>query len=488
MGGALDRVMAYFEQISSIPRCSKDEARVAAWIRGWADENKFPWQADAVGNLVIRVPGRGAGAGAPTLVLQGHMDMVCEKTPDSPHDFAKDPLTLITEGEWLHADRTTLGADNGIALALAMAAATDETLVHPPLELLFTVDEETGLTGAEQLGENMFTGKVLINIDSEDEGVFTVGCAGGQHVEISLDLTHERVATGGENEDLAVWEVSVGGLHGGHSGVDIHRNRASANLVLAGTLKALREFTPLRLQAFAGGSAHNAIARDARAVVVAPSGGAEALQEKLAEYQKRCRSTHAHTDVDLHIELAPVEEKASTEALSLAETDKVLAFILAMPHGVAGLSAAWPGVVETSANLSRVTLDGGRFSILSSLRSSDMSRLDEITARVCAIAHLAGARADADKRYPAWEVDLESDLLARCRRLYGELFGTEAEVTVMHAGLECGVIGAKYEGLEMISIGPTLEFPHSPQERLHLPAVERVWFFLEALLKDYAAG
>jgi dipeptidase D len=481
MGRSLDRIMAYFEKISGIPRCSKDEARVAAWIRQWAAENQFSCEADAAGNLVIRVPGRGNGDGAQPLILQGHMDMVCEKTPDSPHDFSKDPLKLITAGEWLHADRTTLGADNGIALALAMAAATDETLVHPPLELLFTVDEETGLTGAEKLGENLLAGKVMINLDSEVEGVFIVGCAGGQHVDMELALTPQPV-----DAPVETWEILVGGLHGGHSGVDIHRNRANANLVLAHALSSLQAVAPLRLQSFSGGSAHNAIARDARAVVVAPRGGAAALGKRLAECEARWRATYAQTDSDLYIRHAAVSGEAAAPALSLAETKRVLAVIMAMPHGVAGLSTAWPGEVETSGNLARVTLVGERLTLLSSLRSSDMTRLDEMTARVCAIARLAGARVRTDKRYPAWAVDLESKLLARCRKVYADLFAAEAEVAVMHAGLECGVIGAKYAGMEMISIGPTLEFPHSPQERLHLPAVEKVWGFLEALLKDYA--
>lgn len=482
MGRSMERVMAYFEKISSIPRCSKDEARVAAWIQAWADENRLSWKSDPAGNLVVQVPGRGVGDHLAPLILQGHMDMVCEKTPDSAHDFSKDPLTLITEGEWLHADRTTLGADNGIALALAMAVATDETLVHPPLELLFTVDEETGLTGAEQLGEDMLTGRVLINLDSEVEGTFTVGCAGGQDVEVEISLSPGPV-------DLpeACWEVTVGGLHGGHSGVDIHRNRANANLVLAHTLKALGEVAPLQLQTFTGGSAPNAIARDARAVVLAPRKSAEALTQKLALCEKRWQTTFADADPKLHIRLQAVEAPASAGALNTAETQKVLALILAMPHGVAGLCAAWQGVVETSANLARVSLEGDRLTLIGNLRSSDMSRLEEITAKVFAVAHLAGAQARIDKGFPAWEVDLDSDLLARSQKLYRSLFSKEAKVEVMHAGLECSVIGAKYGGMEMISIGPTLEYPHSPQERLHLPAVEKVWAFLVALLKDYAA-
>ncbi|MDJ0781990.1 MAG: beta-Ala-His dipeptidase [Desulfosarcinaceae bacterium] len=482
MGRPLDRVMNYFQQISRIPRCSKQEAQVSAWIRQWADDNGYRWQADAAGNLVIQVPGRGGGETSAPVILQGHMDMVCEKTPDSPHDFSKDPLTLITQGEWLHADRTTLGADNGIALALAMAAATDETNVHPPLELLFTVDEETGLTGAEKLETDMLTGKVMINIDSEDEGTFTVGCAGGQHVDIHLTLSTDAVATSEE-----VWDVTVGGLHGGHSGVDIHRNRANANLVLAQTLKAIRADIPMRLVAFEGGSAHNAIARDARAVIATPLGKAGLLGQTVAACEALWQKHYASTDGDLFAKLGTPTDAAAARALSVTNTDTVLALILALPHGVAGLSAVWRGVVETSANLARVDLREDRLSLLCSLRSSDMGRLDEITTRVNAIAELAGAQASATKRYPAWEVDLESDLLARCRRIYADLFAREARVEVMHAGLECGVIGAKYPGMEMISIGPTLEHPHSPQERLNLPSVERVWSFMAALLRAYAA-
>jgi dipeptidase D len=362
-----------------------------------------------------------------------------------------------------------------------MAVATDDTLVHPPLELLFTVDEETGLTGAEKLGENLLTGKVMINLDSEVEGVFIVGCAGGQHVDVALALNPQPV-----DAPVEIWEILVGGLHGGHSAVDIHRNRANANLVLAHTLSSLRADAPLRLQTFSGGSAHNAIARDARAVVVTPPGEAAALGKRLAECEARWRATYAQSDSDLWIRLTAAAGDVEARALSLAETEQVLAVIMAMPHGVAGLSTVWPGVVETSGNLARVTLAGERLTLLTSLRSSDMARLDEITLRVSAIARLAGAQVRTDKRYPAWAVDLESDLLARCRAVYADLFSAEAEVAVMHAGLECGVIGAKYAGMEMISIGPTLEFPHSPQERLYLPAVEKVWGFLVALLKDYA--
>jgi dipeptidase D len=482
MNRSIDRVMAYFEKISSIPRCSKDETRVAAWIKQWADENQFAWKSDTAGNLVIQVPGRGASDQAPPIILQGHMDMVCEKTPDSPHDFKKDPLTLITVGEWLHADRTTLGADNGIALALAMAAATDTGLVHPPLELLFTVDEETGLTGAEKLGPDMLSGKVLINMDSEIEGTFIVGCAGGQDMEVSMTVKPEEV-----HPPMACWEITVGGLHGGHSGVDIHRNRANANLVLADTLKVLGKVAPLQLRSFIGGSAHNAIPRDARALVIAPRDGAQALEEQLAACRAGWQAAFAHTDANLEIKLQAVTSPAFDKALNLSETQKVLALILAMPHGVAGLSNIWQGVVETSGNLARVQLEGDRLTLMCSLRSSDESRLDEIAARVSAVAHLAGAQTCVVKRYPAWEVDLDSDLLARCRKRYSALFSEEANVEVMHAGLECGVIGAKFAGMEMISIGPTLEHPHSPQERLHLPAVGKVWDFLEALLKDYAA-
>jgi dipeptidase D len=301
-------------------------------------------------------------------------------------------------------------------------------------------------------------------------------------VEIGLSLTPEAVET-----PMACWEITVGGLHGGHSGVDIHRNRANANLVLAHSLMALREVVPLRLQSFAGGSAHNAIPRDARALVLAPQDGIQALQDTLAACEGRWQATFAKTDANLRIGRQAAKPINSGKALNAAETLKTLALILSLPHGVAGLSTVWPGSVESSGNLARVHLDGGRLTLMCSLRSSDMSRLDEITAKVSAVAHLADAQVRFDKRYPAWEVDLDSDLLARCRKLYRELFSEAAKVEVMHAGLECGVIGAKVEGMEMISIGPTLEYPHSPQERLHLPAVEKVWVFLKALLKDYAA-
>ncbi len=477
MDAATRNVIGYFEQVSRIPRRSRQEAAIARWLEGWAHERGLATRRDAVGNLLIAAPGNHGLEERDTVVLQGHLDMVCEKTPDSPHDFSKDPISLVYEGEWLTADRTTLGADNGIAIAMAMAILDDADAAHPPLELLFTIDEETGLTGATGLSPDLLTGKTLLNIDSEDEGVLTVGCAGGRQTDITFPLTLEATPAG-----LSAFVVGVSGCKGGHSGVDIHEERANANVIVARALEALAGAADARLARVDGGTAHNAIPRDAKALVALPAARVAAAEAALANLQAALRGEYTPQDVEVTLTLTPAD--MPQRVLSAAAQGRLVAMLLALPHGVAATSRAIEGLVQTSNNLAtiRTDLDEGVVALVSSQRSSIKSQLDALSRKVEVVAELAGAAAVTDPGYPGWEPNMGSPLLAHCRKVYRDSFGKEPVVEIIHAGLECGVIGSKYPGMDMISFGPTIKYPHSPDEKLHLPSVGMVYAYLKAIL------
>lgn len=478
-----DRIIDCFRTINTIPRCSKNEAQISAWLCRWAESRGLPFQQDSAGNVVIRVPGIPAATAAPPVVLQGHMDMVCEKTADSAHDFTTDPIQMTTEGEWIKASGTTLGADNGIALAMALTLAAEGRTPRPPLELLFTVDEETGLTGANHLAPGFIEGRILLNLDSEVEGVFTVGCAGGRDNEITLPLAPAELPPG-----LKVAALSVEGLRGGHSGVDIHEQRANAIVLLARCLLAAAEGSEIRLIGIEGGKAHNAIPRRAVCRLACALDKVGELADLAARMADVFREEFGETEPDLKVALAAEETAGAEEkALSPGQTTRVSHLLCALPHGVQGMSRVIPALVETSANLATATLQDQDLKVVTSQRSNVMSRLEEITAKIDAVAMLAGAACRHINAYPAWQPEMGSPLLARCREVYKRLNGRSPKVEVIHAGLECAVIGDRFAGMDMISFGPTIENLHSPAERLHLPSVGRVWEFLTALLASFAA-
>ncbi len=473
-------ILSCFEQISAIPRGSKDEERIAEWLAAWAREQGFEVQVDRVRNTLIRVPGSPGYEGSPTVVLQGHMDMVCEKTPDSEHDFSTDPIRLVYDGEWLRADRTTLGADNGIAIAMAMVAALDRESPHPPLELLFTVDEETGLTGAISLEPGFIAGKLLVNIDSEDEGVFTVGCAGGVDSSSRVPVEREAPPAG-----WTACELSAGGMKGGHSGIDIALGRANAIRVLGRTLRALGQGgIDLRIAELTGGSAHNAIPRDARALLLLPEAAVEPARAIAAECGRICAGEFQTTDPELAVSLERSSEGAPTRALDAASTGKAIDLMLAMPHGVEAMSSEIEGLVQTSDNLARVDLVEDAIEILTSQRSSVVSELHALSDRIEGVARLAGGEGHRSEGYPPWTPNMDSPLLARSLALYERMYGKKPVVEVIHAGLECGLIADRNPGMDMISIGPDIRDPHCPDERVHVGSIGRVWDFLAALLAD----
>ncbi len=472
-------ILDYFEQINAVPRCSKNEAALCRWLQAWGKERGFADATDAAGNLVLRLPAGPGAERAPTVVIQAHMDMVCEKTPDSDHDFSRNPIRSVRKGDWLMADRTTLGADNGIAIAYALAVADHSDLRRPPMELLFTVDEETGLTGVKQMGKDLIQGRILINLDSEDEGIFTIGCAGGVDSNLSQDLPAEPIPHG-----WGLYQLVVGGLNGGHSGIDIHRHRANANKLLARTLAALHKRAECRIMTLAGGSRHNAIARDAQGLFAC--GAVEgSIKGVVAEMEKTFRDEYGANEPGLFVRVDSARSDAAI-VLTRQASERVVSLLLAFPHGVAGMSPHLPGLVETSSNLAKVSVQASRLRVLSSQRSSVVTRLAEITGTVRALAELSGADVSDENKYPPWPPRMEDPLLERAKAVYTRLFGKDPVIQVIHAGLECAIIGALYPGMQMISLGPTIRDPHSPSERLHIPSVGRVWQFLRALLEDLA--
>lgn len=487
------RVWHYFAEIAAVPRASKHEARVRDRVRELAAAAGFTSRTDAAGNLVIDVPASSGCENAPVTVLQGHLDMVCEKNTGTEHDFDRDPIRLVrdqdseTGAAIIRAAGTTLGADNGIGIAMALAAATDPAVVHPPLEILCTLDEEAGMGGAEGLTPDSFRGRRLINLDSEEDDVLYIGCAGGGDTSLKWELRPRPLPPTAE-----LVSVAVRGLRGGHSGTDIHENRANANKVLVATLTASGSRS-LRLARIQGGSKRNAIAREASAVVAGGKSLLRQLTRAAAEVQ--AATAREHREPGVQIEVAPWTGERPATALSPADTQRLLRVLTALPHGVMEMHAELPGLVQTSNNVATIVQqphpndpDGWLLVVGCLARSSSVARLAAAREQLAAVAQLGGGTAEFGHTYPGWQPDTKSPLLNTCRRIYRELFGTDAKVTAIHAGLECGVIGRQVGGLDMASLGPNVKGAHSPDERVYIDSVQKSYRFLRAILADLARG
>lgn len=466
-------VWEFFRQINRIPRGSKNEKQIMDWLRGLAKRRNLACRSDDVDNVIIELPATKGCEKSPTIVLQSHVDMVCEKTPESKHDFTKDPIELVERDGWIMANGTTLGADNGVGVALSLALL-DEKISHPKLELLFTVDEETGLTGANGLQPGFITGKYLINLDGEDK-FFIVGCAGGGQTEIRLSLEFSPVPG-----SLACFDLKISGLHGGHSGIDIDKQYANAIQLLAKTLKGLQSFD-FRICDIRGGTVHNAIPRDAKAVICFDESKLNAVKKTLSEIESSFKIEFAKTEPNLKLEL-----KKATEHTDLIINNQlsIINLLSSLPTGVYRMSSEFDGIVETSSNLAKVEIleEKKQMRILISQRSLEKSSLAEITAKITVLAKSAGAKVETVGGYPAWKPDVNSSLLKRAKEIYRKLNNKEPEVKVVHAGLEPAVIGEKIPGIEMISVGPTIKNPHSPNERVDIASVDAVWQFLIELI------
>jgi len=480
MNAKVREIIDCFEKINEIPRCSGDEAAIAVWLIEWAAQNGYSHRSDEAGNLIIDVPASPGYEAAPGVIFQAHMDMVCEKTPDSKHDFSNDPIRMVTRGEWLTAENTSIGADNGAAIALGMVLVTDPGVKHPPMELLFTVDEESGLIGAKKLPDNFIQGRILLNVDSEDEGVFTVGCAGG----IDTLMTRE-FELAGLPESYVIVDIRTGGMRGGHSGIDIDKHRANANKVLARLLATAARCSDIRLLALRGGTKHNAIPREAEATIALPGDALAEVEKRVNVLASEIASEYKATENNLAVKIERVTGKADEKALSAHNTAEVIGALLAMPNGVLETVPGEIGRVETSCNTAVIGFEHSQVSILVSQRSCVMSRLGALNAQVEAVVAMLGADAKTTNQYPAWPVEEDAPLLERCRQVYKACFDQEPVVEVIHAGLECAVIGSRYPGMEMISFGPTMKNLHSPDEKLNIPSMGKLWDFVVALMASF---
>ena len=401
--------------------------------------------------------------------------MVCEKTPESKHNFDTDPIQIETVDGWITGKDTSLGADNGIAVAYCLALAESTGISHPKLELLFTVDEETGLVGAVSLEPDFVKGRILINIDSEEEGYFTVGCAGGRDTNINLKLAQKDFDT-----QMQQYRISISGLSGGHSGMNIGSGRANAIHILARTL----QLSEARLIDINGGSAHNAIPRDCFADLLLPA--EEKWKDKFELLSQDIKKEYSFVEKNMFISIEKSEE--SSKAFTRVDTNKLVNLLLGLPHGVFSMASGFEDMIETSNNLASISIEGNEAKILLSQRSSIRSSLDFLTAKIEAVAKLSGASVQSTVGYPSWQPNMSSPLLALAKDVYKRTTGKESKTLVIHAGLECGIIGSKYPGMDMISMGPDIEFPHCPDERANIASISRTWNFISAFLasiKEY---
>ena len=460
----------HFAKILTIPHCSGNEKPLGDYVLSVAASLGLPGKRDKVGNVLVSKPATAGRENAVGVILQGHLDMVCEKNSDKVHDFCKDPIQAEIRGEWVYAQGTTLGADNGIGLASALAVMEDKSLVHGPLEFLFTVDEETGLTGANKIQKGFLKGKMLLNLDSEDEGTFTIGCAGG--ADSTLVLALDRKKTASKN----LFKLHLSGFRGGHSGLDINQGRGNAIKLLARVLGQAQATARFELVSLEGGSKHNAIPREAVALLACPPTQVRALAAAIKKAFDKVHVEYKTVEAEAKYSFEPVSGKDF--ALTQDCQRRLFDFLASLPHGVVTMHPEIAGLTETSTNLAIVKTGKKEFEVLCSSRSSVASALEATRDVIKSVCALAGARATLKDGYPGWMPNLASPLLKNLKEIYSKTFGKEAEVVAVHAGLECGIIGEKFPGMDMISFGPTMKNPHSPEEHVHIGSVERFWTFL----------
>jgi dipeptidase D len=464
-------VWKHFDEIRKIPRCSKHEEKIREYIINFAKKNNLKFKTDKPGNVVISKPANKGMEGKPIVILQGHMDMVCEKNSDLKFDFTKDPIQLKLKGDILTADGTTLGADNGIGLAMSLAILEDNILKFGPIEALYTVDEETGLTGAFALESNMLSGKILLNLDSEDFGVITVGCAGGGDSKIEVPIKTQPI-----DKNLESMTVKVSGLRGGHSGVDIHEQRGNAIKILARLLWKASNNHEFYLTEITGGDKHNAIPREAIAKISTNKINKESFIKTLKSEEKDILEEIKPIDPNFKIEVE--KSQGFKTALAKDSQKKILNLIHGLPHGIDKMSYDIPNLVETSTNLAKISFNEKNALIIFSTRSSIKSALQDLRDRIHAVSDLSGAKVTEETPYPGWKPNLDSKILKLSKKIFKDIYNAEPKVEAIHAGLECGIIGEKFPGMDMISIGPTVRYPHSPEEQLHVSTVEKFYKYL----------
>ncbi|MDD5471264.1 MAG: beta-Ala-His dipeptidase [Sideroxydans sp.] len=473
-------VWSHFATLCAIPRPSYHEAALKQHLVAWADARGIAHFEDAVGNLILHKPASPGCESAPGVILQSHLDMVCQANAGTLHDFERDAIQTVLRDGWVVAENTTLGADNGIGVALALAALEAEGLAHPALEVLLTINEESGMDGARGLAPGALQGQSLINLDTEEWGHFYLGCAGGVDVEVRHISEMESLPP-----DYAVLRFDVSGLRGGHSGIDIHLGRGNAIKLLAEALRDLAAHTDVRLIEMQGGSARNAIPREAFAICAVPiaavSGIDEWVEHRLASWQ------HRFADVDAGVTFRyELDELPVGQAVTAAERDRLLGFLDNAVNGVARISEDFPGVTDTSSNLGVFKLAQGESKATFKVRSLHDVRADVLADKLVSFASGYGLRASKDGAYPGWAPNPASSLLALCQRVYSEQFGSPASLQVIHAGLECGLLAASHPHLDMISFGPDIRGAHAPGEKVEIESVARCWGLLQAVLSALA--
>lgn len=471
------KVFAYFEKICEIPHGSSHEMALSNYIVGFAKERGLYCRQDDRYNVVIKKPGSKGYEDSPALIVQGHIDMVCEKNADVVHDFMTEPLDLYIDGDFIRARGTTLGADNGIAVAYMLAMLDDDTLVHPPLEAVFTVEEEIGMGGACDFDAFDLEGKRFLNMDTEEEGNLMVSCCGGRRMRVYLPVERERRPAG-----EAVFAIRIRGLKGGHSGSDIHLQRASANRLLGRILYALREQMDYHLVQADGGNMDNAICREADAVISVAPTQEEKIRTLLAELEKMFQDEYISRENAITITMEQLNEEIP-RMLTDQTRDYLIALLLLLPYGVQTMSREMEGLVESSSNIGILKTYEDEVFIDNAVRSSVESRKELICQKIQEIASLCGARTEGVHDYPGWQYRPESELLKIFRKTYVDLHGKEPNVVAIHAGVECGLFSRKIKGLDMISIGPDMFDVHTPDERLSISSTVRVWEFLKEVLK-----
>lgn len=469
----------HFYGITQVPRPSKKEEKILAHLKGKLEELGYAYRQDATGNIVVRKDATPGHENAPTVCIQGHVDMVCEKNKGTDHDFDNDPIKPFIDGEWVRAEGTTLGADNGIGVAAGLAVLESKDLIHPPMEFLFTVDEETGLTGAKQLQPDFLQSSILLNLDSEEDGDLYVGCAGGMDTQGVLRLTLSAPPPG-----AVALMIAVGGLRGGHSGLDINTGRGNAIKLLARSLATLRKDHAMHLSTINGGSKRNAIPREAECVVYVAENAVGKIQDRLGELTTLFRDELGSVEPNVAVEAKLTE--GNGQVIEASQFDVLLNVLHALPHGVIKMSPDIDGLVQSSTNLATLVQDDGSLVIGTSQRSSIESEKYDVVQQVTSVMQLAQLEVTHGDGYPGWKPNMQSKALAETKEAYKELFGSYPNIKAIHAGLECGLIGSVYPQMDMISFGPTIVGAHSPDERVHIPAVERFWQLLVKVLERLA--
>ncbi len=465
----------HFDALAAIPRASTKEAKAREYVLAQARRLGLEAVEDRTGNIVIRKLPRPGREKAPMALLQGHLDMVCEKNEGTKHDFDADPIQILRDGDWLKAKGTTLGADNGIGVSAALAVMESNDIDHGPLEFVFTVDEERGLTGASQFQPGILKSKFFLNLDNEEIGTLCIGCSGG------VDTTARRKVNTHPPRFASAWRVKVSGLRGGHSGVDIHQGRGNALRVLGIVLQRLLEALSVEIADMKGGSARNAIPREASAVVTVDGSEEGKLHALVANLQEEMRSELGGFDPGVEVTVA----KADQPAIALADADAkaVVDLLVAVPHGVLAMSPDIAGLVQTSTNLATLGMKDSTVEIGTSQRSAIESSKMGAARMVATVCRLAGFEVEHGTGYPGWKPDPNSEIVRKLKTIYERTFGAEPKLIAMHAGLECGVIGDKYPGMQLISFGPQIENPHSPNERVQISSVDTFWKYLRAVLE-----